>query len=233
MSIISERLKEVQENIQKACGRSGRKPEEVKLLAVSKTKPVADIAEAYEAGQRLFGENKVQELCEKKLVLPEDIEWHLIGHLQRNKVRQVFDKTPLIHSVDSLRLARQISEEYLKRAEKGGAEPVNVLLEVNVAREESKFGFFSEELKEAVEEIAGLPGLCVRGLMTSAPYVEIAEENRKYFRKLFQLSVDIARENIDNIHMCELSMGMSGDYEVAVEEGSTIVRVGTGIFGTR
>ena len=232
--LISSRLQEVRERIEKACARSGRDPSEVKLLAVSKTKPAEDITAAYLAGQRLFGENKVQELCAKQPLLPDDIEWHMIGHLQRNKVRQLLGKTVLIHSVDSLRLARQISEESMRRTEEGkSASPVNILLEVNVAREESKFGFFVEELPAAVEEIASLQGICVRGLMTSAPYVEIAEENRKIFRKLVQLSVDIARKNIDNIVSCELSMGMSGDYEVAVEEGATIVRVGTGIFGSR
>ena len=231
---VAARLLQVQERIRKACERAGRRPEEVKLIAVSKTKPADMVEEAYSAGQRAFGENKVQEMCEKSLLLPEDIEWHMIGHLQRNKVKTVLEKAVLIHSVDSLRLARQISGDMQKKYPDSCLQrPARILLEVNVAREESKFGFFCEELPAAVEELAGMPGILVEGLMTSAPYVEIAEENRKFFRKLVQLSVDIAGKNIDNIRMNELSMGMSGDYEVAVEEGATMVRVGTGIFGER
>ena len=231
---VRENLEKVRERIDRACARAGRDPKEVKLVAVSKTKPVSLVEEAYAAGQRVFGENKVQELCEKQVLLPEDVEWHMIGHLQRNKVKQVLGRAVLIHSVDSLRLAEQISSDMQKKfPESWQTDPARILLEVNVAREESKFGFLEEELEEAVEKIAKLPGIRVEGLMTSAPYVEIAEENRKYFRKLVQLSVDIAGKNIDNICMNTLSMGMSGDYEVAVEEGATMVRVGTGIFGSR
>ena len=231
---VRENLEKVRERIDRACARAGRDPKEVKLVAVSKTKPVSLVEEAYAAGQRVFGENKVQELCEKQVLLPEDVEWHMIGHLQRNKVKQVLGRAVLIHSVDSLRLAEQISSDMQKKfPESWQTDPARILLEVNVAREESKFGFLEEELEEAVEKIAKLPGIRVEGLMTSAPYVEIAEENRKYFRKLVQLSVDIASKNIDNICMNTLSMGMSGDYEVAVEEGATMVRVGTGIFGSR
>ena len=186
------------------------------------------IEEAYAAGQRDFGENKVQEICRKKELLPEDIRWHMIGHLQRNKVHQVVNKACLIHSVDSLRLAETISHEAEKKEIK-----VPVRVEVNVAQEESKFGVTTEETISLVEEIAKLPHIQVRGLMTIAPFVEDPEENRGIFRKLKQLSVDIAAKNINNVNMSVLSMGMTNDYEVAIEEGATMVRVGTGIFGER
>ncbi len=198
------------------------------MIAVSKTKPVDMLREAYEAGCRDFGENKVQEIMDKYEQLPSDIRWHMIGHLQRNKVKYIIDKVFLIHSVDSYRLACEISKEAVKR----GIE-VNILIEVNVAEEESKFGVYKDEAIELVEKIAVLPGICVKGLMTIAPYVENAEENRQYFVNLRQLSVDIMSKNIDNVSMGILSMGMTGDYMVALEEGATYVRVGTGIFGDR
>lgn len=226
--MVSENLKQVRENIEAACLRAGRDPGEVCLVAVSKTKPAELIREAIEAGQDTFGENKVQEMCDKMEVLPDHLKWHMIGHLQRNKVKYIAGKVELIHSVDSIRLAKQISDEAVKQKLQ-----IPVLLEVNVAREESKFGFFTEEVESACREISVLPGICVKGLMTSAPFVENAEDNRKYFKKLYELAVDIQRKNIDNISMKELSMGMTGDYIVAVEEGATIVRVGTGIFGSR
>ena len=226
--MLKENLEKVEENIQAACDRAGRKRDEVTLIAVSKTKPVEMLREVYDTGIRQFGENKVQEMCDKMEVLPDNIKWHMIGHLQRNKVKYIAGKVELIHSVDSIRLAKQISDE----AQKQSIE-ILVLLEVNVAREESKFGFFTEETEDACREISKMPGIRVKGLMTSAPFVENAEDNRKYFKKLYELAVDIQSKNIDNISMRELSMGMTGDYVVAVEEGATIVRVGTGIFGSR
>ena len=226
--MVNEKYLEVKANIEKSCARVGRKPEEVTLIAVSKTKPIELLREAYEAGARDFGENKVQEILEKGPQMPDDARFHMIGHLQRNKVRQVIGKAVLIHSVDSLRLARQIEEDAVKMGIL-----VPVLLEVNVAREESKFGFFTEEVEAAVREIASLSHISVKGLMTIAPFVENPEENRKVFKELFQLSVDIKSKNIDNVNMSVLSMGMTGDYEVAVEEGATMIRVGTGIFGVR
>ena len=226
--MVNEKYLEVKANIEKSCARVGRKPEEVTLIAVSKTKPIELLREAYEAGARDFGENKVQEILEKGPQMPDNARFHMIGHLQRNKVRQVIGKAVLIHSVDSLRLARQIEEDAAKMGIL-----VPVLLEVNVAREESKFGFFTEEVEAAVREIASLSHISVKGLMTIAPFVENPEENRKVFQELYQLSVDIKSKNIDNVTMGVLSMGMSGDYEVAVEEGATMVRVGTSIFGAR
>lgn len=226
--MIKENIKQVEKNIENACKRAERDVKEVTLIAVSKTKPVSMLEEAYESGCRHFGENKVQELVEKYEVLPKDIKWHMIGHLQRNKVKYIVDKVYLIHSVDSLRLAEEISKEAVKKNVN-----VNILVEVNVAQEESKFGTTTEAAIEFVKEISSLPNISIQGLMTIAPYVENAEENRQYFAKLRQLSVDIMQKNIDNVSMGVLSMGMTGDYQVAVEEGATYVRVGTGIFGER
>lgn len=226
--MIRENLVSVQKNIEKSCERAGRNAEDVRLIAVSKTKPVEALKEAYEAGCRDFGENKVQELTEKYEELPKDIRWHMIGHLQRNKVKYLIGKVYMIHSVDSVKLAEEISREAVKKNV-----TVPILVEVNVAGEESKFGTSVQEAEMLVREIAALPGISVRGLMTIAPYVEKAEDNRQYFVNLRQLSVDIKNKNIDNVCMDVLSMGMTGDYTVAVEEGATYVRVGTGIFGER
>lgn len=227
--MISENMRMVERQIETACAESGRQSGDVTLIAVSKTKPVEALQEAYAAGARDFGENKVQELLDKIPQLPKDIRWHMIGHLQRNKVKYIIDKVYLIHSVDSFRLASEISKEAVKRNL-----TVNIMIEVNVAGEESKFGVTVEETEQLVEEIAKLPGICIKGLMTIAPFVENSEENREYFSKLKSLSVDIMTKNIDNRIMGDdLSMGMTGDYKVAVEEGATYVRVGTGIFGER
>ena len=226
--MIRENLKTVQTEIQAACRRAGRDPDQVTLIAVSKTKPVSSLREAYDAGARDFGEHKVQELVDKQPQLPGDIRWHMIGHLQRNKVKYIIGKVALIHSVDSLRLAEEISRESLRK----GVE-TDILIEVNVAGEESKYGVSPLEAPQLVEKVAKLPGIHIKGLMTIAPYTEVAEKNRPYFDKLSQLSVDIAAKNIDNVSMNILSMGMTGDYSVALEEGATCVRVGTGIFGER
>ncbi|RGU95039.1 YggS family pyridoxal phosphate-dependent enzyme [Clostridium sp. AF15-17LB] len=226
--MLKENLEQVEARIEKACDRAGRDRGEVTLIAVSKTKPAETLREAYDLGVRVFGENKVQELVDKYEALPDDISWHMIGHLQRNKVKYVIDKAELIHSVDSLRLAETIEKEAKKHNI-----TANILIEVNVAREESKFGVMPEELDEIVEKIAGFPHLNVKGLMTIAPNVENPEENRAVFARLRKLSVDIASKNVDNMNMSILSMGMTNDYEIAIEEGATMVRVGTGIFGER
>lgn len=227
--MLEENLEEVEEKIAKACEHAGRAREEVTLIAVSKTKPIEMLQEIYDEGIRDFGENKVQELTEKYEVMPKDMKWHMIGHLQRNKVKYIVDKVTLIHSVDSLRLAETISRE----AEKKGV-TVPILIEVNIAGEETKFGLSSkEEVISLTEQIAALPNLSVKGLMTVAPPVKDPEENRPFFREIRQLSVDITNKNIDNVSMEILSMGMTNDYTVAIEEGATMVRVGTGIFGAR
>lgn len=226
--MIRENIELVQNNIDNICKSINRDSSQVTLIAVSKTKPVEMVQEAYETGIRDFGENKVQELCNKYEQMPKDIRWHMIGHLQRNKVKYVIDKAYLIHSVDSIRLAEEISKEALKKQL-----VVNILVEVNVAKEDSKFGTTLEESEYLIREIAKLPGIQIKGLMTIAPFVENAEDNRSYFTRLKQLSVDINKKNIDNVSMNILSMGMTGDYMVAIEEGATYVRVGTGIFGER
>ena len=226
--MLKENLEIVETNVKKACENAKRDRSEVTLIAVSKTKPVEMLEEIYDAGARDFGENKVQEMCDKIEVLPKDIKWHMIGHLQTNKVKYIVDKVALIHSVDSLHLANEIQKQAVKKEV-----VVPILIEVNIAEEESKFGIHKEETIQLVKEIAKLDHLQIKGLMTIAPYVENPEENRLYFREIKQLSVDINNQNIDNVSMNILSMGMTGDYMVAIEEGSTMVRVGTGIFGER
>lgn len=226
--MIQENIKLVEENIKKACEKVGRDVNEVTLIAVSKTKPYTAIEEALPTGVKDYGENKVQELCDKYEILPKDIKWHMIGHLQRNKVKYLVGKASLLHSVDSIRLAEQIEKEYAK-----ADEIANILIEVNMAQEESKFGITSEETEQLVREIAKFPHIRIKGLMTIAPYTDNPESNRVYFRNMKKLSVDIENKNIDNVSMSVLSMGMTGDYQVAVEEGATLVRVGTGIFGER
>lgn len=226
--MLKENLDHVEEEIRKACERSGRSREEVTLIAVSKTKPVSMLEEAYGLGVRVFGENKVQELVEKYDALPEDIEWHMIGHLQRNKIKYIIGKAALIHSVDSLRLAEAIDKEAAKQNT-----AARILIEVNVAREESKFGLMPEAVPEFVDKVSEFAHLKVEGLMTIAPFVENPEENRPIFAYLRKLSVDIAKKNAHNTNMSVLSMGMTNDYQVAVEEGATMVRVGTGILGER
>ena len=226
--MLRENLQEVEERIQEACRRAGRDRSEVTLVAVSKTKPVAILQEAYDLGVRVFGENKVQEIREKYEALPKNIEWHMIGHLQTNKVKYIVDKVRLIHSVDSLRLAEVIEKE----AEKHNR-VVDILLEVNVAEEESKFGLKMPEVIPMAEKVVQLPHIRLRGLMTIAPFVENPEKNRAIFANLHDLYVDIKEKNIDNGTVSILSMGMTNDYEVAIEEGATMVRVGTGIFGAR
>jgi pyridoxal phosphate enzyme (YggS family) len=219
---------EVLNEVNLSCEKVGRAKDDVTLIAVSKTKPASDIQTLYDYGVRDFGENKVQELTSKYEELPKDIRWHLIGHLQTNKVKYIVDKVYLIHSVDSVKLAMEIEKEAAKKDI-----IVNILVQVNVANEDTKFGLDNSEVTNTVEEIAKLPHIRIKGLMTIAPFVDDGEENRKYFNELKQLSVDIKAKNIDNVCMDMLSMGMSGDYTTAIEEGATHVRVGTSIFGVR
>ena len=226
--MLKENLANVEKNIEQACKNAGRSRDEVTLIAVSKTKPVEMLQEIYDENIRDFGENKVQELCSKMEQLPSDIRWHMIGHLQRNKVKYIVGKVELIHSVDTYRLAEEINIQAKKQNV-----IVPILFEVNIAHEESKFGISAEDAILLVEEISKLENIRIKGLMTIAPYVENPEDNRLYFRKIKQLSVDITNKNIDNVFMEILSMGMTGDYMVAIEEGATMVRVGTGIFGER
>lgn len=226
--MIQTKLNEVEKNILAACNKCGRNRDEITLIAVSKTKPVSLLEDAYHAGVRDFGENKVQEMCEKFEIMEKDIRWHMIGHLQTNKVKYLIGKTTLIHSVDSYKLACEIEKQAAKQDC-----IMDILIEVNIAEEESKFGLSEEEVIHLVKQVAQLPHVRIKGLMTVAPYVVDSEENRPFFRKIKQLSVDINNQNIDNVSMNILSMGMTGDYMVAIEEGATMVRVGTGIFGER
>ncbi|MCC8046166.1 MAG: YggS family pyridoxal phosphate-dependent enzyme [Clostridiales bacterium] len=226
--MLKENLQDVEERILKACARAGRSREEVRLVAVSKYKPVEMIREAYEEGVRDFGENHPQEIRDKYSSLPEDIRWHMIGHLQTNKIKYIIERACMVHSLDSLHLAEELSRAALKC---GRVMPV--LIEVNMAKEASKYGIMPEDAEDFVRQAARFEGIRVEGLMTIAPYTEQAENNRGYFRDMKKLFVDIQSKNIDNVNMCSLSMGMTGDFEVAIEEGATMVRVGTGIFGAR
>ena len=226
--MLEQNLQDVQSKIESACKRAGREPKEVTLIAVSKTKPEEMLQTIYDCGVRDFGENKVQELTRKIEALPNDIKWHMIGHLQTNKVKYIVGSVELIHSVDSIHLAKEISKQSVKKHVVS-----HILIEVNVAEEESKFGLKIDEVLSAIKEISKLPNLKIDGLMTIAPYVINPEDNRNFFRRIKQLAVDISEQNIDNVSMNILSMGMTGDYEVAIEEGATIVRVGTGIFGEK
>ena len=229
---IRQNLVEVEEKITNAVEKAGRKRSEVKLIAVSKNNTVDVLESAYRCGVRVFGENRVQELVEKMDYFEakgiKDIEWHLIGHLQTNKVKYVIGRIAMIHSVESEKLAAAIDSE---SAKKGVV--TDILIEVNIGDEESKFGLVPEQVPDFVEKIASLKNIRVKGLMCVAPYTDDPEDNRKYFLKMKKLSVDIIEKNNDNSSVCELSMGMTGDYTVAIEEGATFVRVGTGIFGKR
>ena len=226
--MVKENLAYVEEQITKACEKAGRNRDEVTLIAVSKTKPVSLVDEVIDCGIREFGENKVQEIMDKYDAVKSPVNWHMIGHLQRNKVKYIVDKVCLIHSVDSYRLAEMIDQE----ASKKGVN-CDILIEVNIAKEDTKYGVMEEEVLPLVEQISKLPNIKIKGLMTIAPFVENSEKNRVHFRNLRNLYVDIKTKNIDNVDMKILSMGMTNDYVVAIEEGATMVRVGTGIFGQR
>lgn len=226
--MIKENLKYIEDEIKKVCEKENIDKNTCTLIAVSKTKPIELIKEAYDYGIRDFGENKVQEILEKYEQLPKDIRWHMIGHLQTNKVKMILDKVEYIHSIDSLKLASVIDKE----AKKKGI-VVKGFLELNIVGEETKFGFSVEELNSIVEELAIFCNLRIIGLMIVAPFVDKAEKNREIFKKMKKIAVDINAKKIHNVEISELSMGMSGDYLVAIEEGSTFVRVGSSIFGER
>lgn len=225
---LERNYRQVQEKVAEAAIRSGRAPEDVLLLPVTKTQSVETLEMAYRLGMRVCGENRVQEILQKKPVLPGDLVFHLIGHLQKNKVRQILGQVELIHSVDSFELAEVIEKEAVKK----GLE-ADVLVEINAGEEASKFGISLAQTEALVRQIATLPHVHVKGLMTVAPYVADPEENRKVFQDMHHIYVDIQDKNIDNVSMSVLSMGMTNDYEVAISEGANLVRVGTGIFGAR
>lgn len=224
---IADNLKEIEQKITVAAEKSGRKRDDVLLLAVSKTVEVPRIKEAVQLGLINLGENKPQEINRKYFEI-DNVKWHQIGHLQTNKVKYIIDKVCLIHSLDSLKLA----EEIQKRAEAKNI-TMDVLIEINIAGEEAKHGVPIEDAEKLVLETAKFKNIRVKGLMTVAPFVENPEENRKYFKEMYKLFVDIRAKNYDNVNMAYLSMGMTNDYEIAIEEGANIVRIGTGLFGAR
>ncbi|MDD4169116.1 MAG: YggS family pyridoxal phosphate-dependent enzyme [Desulfotomaculaceae bacterium] len=225
--IFLRNLNRVQERINNAARRAGRLPEEIKLIAVTKTVPPETIKEALNCGVNRFGENRVQELILKYPELPPGTEWHLIGHLQTNKVKKIIGKVALIHSLDRWSLAEEISRVAIKNDI-----VARVLVQVNVAGENTKHGLSLLEAEDFVSSVVPLPGLEVQGLMTIAPWTENPEEVRPVFRQLRELAVRIKASKI-GAHMEYLSMGMSGDFEVAVEEGANILRIGTALFGKR
>lgn len=225
---IDDNINSIRDRIAAAALRAGRRPEEVRLVAVSKTQSAAAVSEAVRAGQRLFGENYVQEFTAKVADVAEPVEWHFIGSLQSNKVKHLVNLVSLIHSVDRLSLAEEINRQWGKVGK-----ICEVLLEVNIAGEVSKGGAACDNLLELVHAAARLPHLRIRGLMTMPPFFDDPERARPYFRQLRLLAETVARQEIPGVEMQELSMGMSGDFESAIEEGATLVRIGTALFGKR
>jgi pyridoxal phosphate enzyme (YggS family) len=225
---IKENILKVEENISNALKRSGREKENVKLIAVTKTIDIDRINEAIGAGAKDIGENKVQELEEKYDIIGNTANYHMIGHLQTNKVRNIIGKTSLIHSLDRMSLAKE-----LDKRSRGNDIITEVLIQVNVAEEESKYGFKVKEVLPFIEEILAFENIKVRGLMTMAPFTKDEVVLRNVFRRLFSLKEDILNRNYENLTMDYLSMGMTNDYEIAIEEGSNMIRVGSGIFGSR
>lgn len=229
MSSVKENLDIVREKIKNSCNVSNRKIDEVTLLAVTKTVDVDKVLEAIENGVTDVGENKPQELARKYEVIGDKVNWHLIGSLQTNKVKYIIDKVYMIHSLDRIALC----EEIQKRAEKID-KTINCLVQINISKEESKHGIYKEDAIDFIKEVANnYNNIKIKGLMTMAPFTENKDEVRKVFRGLKELAVEIDKLNINNVSMEYLSMGMSNDYEIAIEEGSNIVRVGTSIFGAR
>ena len=226
MALIAENLERVREQIAQAAAKAGRSADELELVAISKTHDAAKVREAIEAGQRLFGESRVQEARAKIPELPSNLRWHFVGHLQKNKIRHALPLFELTHSVDSLALAEDVN----RIAEEDGLHP-RVLLEVNVAGEGSKFGFQPDRLRAEMESLLALPRLSILGLMTIPPIAEEAEASRKYFVQLRELRARLQTEF--HVDLAQMSMGMTQDFAVAVEEGATLVRVGTAIFGER
>ena len=227
--MISDNIADVKSNIAEAARGVGRDPAEIRLIAVSKTVDARQIAEACDCGQNLFGENRVQEALEKiDLLKRKGIDWHLIGHLQKNKVKQIIGQFDLVHSIDSFSLAETVHQ---KSQERGLV--TAVLMQVNISGEESKYGLPPEELQDTLVRVSQLSGLQVKGLMTIPPMLTDPEASRKHFVRLRELRDQLAKQVIGNIQLDELSMGMSNDYKVAVQEGATLVRVGTAIFGDR
>ncbi len=229
MTGIANKLSMVQDCIQRACRKAGRNSSTVRLVAVSKLHPATMVSEALEAGQAIFGENYVQELVDKAAQLSCPVTWHMIGHLQSNKVKYLPGIVSMIHTVDRLSLAQEIDRQWYDKL----SAVCDILVQVNVSGEVTKSGTTATEAVELVRQIAKLPNVRVRGLMTMPPFFDDPELARPYFRELRLLAEQIDAAAIPGVEMTELSMGMSGDFEVAIEEGATLVRVGTAIFGER
>ncbi len=225
---IKNNLENIFDRVGAAAEKSGRTMEDIRVIAVTKTVEVDRIKNVYEYGLRDMGENRVQELTEKYDKLPPDCKWHLIGHLQTNKVKYIIDKIEMIHSVDSIELAKEINSRAAKCQRK-----IDILLQVNVSGEDTKFGISPNDVDEYVGIISQMENISLKGLMTIAPFNQDPQVIRPVFRNLYNIYIDIKRKNIDNVNMDYLSMGMSNDFEVAIEEGANIVRIGTGIFGKR
>ena len=225
---ISSNLQDIQGRIRSIALAGGRGSESVRLVAVSKTRPAGDVIQAYQAGQIVFGENYVQELVEKAAEVPEAVEWHFIGHLQSNKVRQIAGLVSMIHSVDRFSLAEEISRQWGKLGRY-----CDILVQVNLSGEATKSGTTEVGALQLVRAISILPHVRIRGLMTIPAFFDDPEAARPYFAELMRLSQRIEAEGIPGVEMQELSMGMSGDFEAAIQEGATLVRVGTSIFGAR
>lgn len=228
MNYIKDNIAEIFQRVEAAACKTGRNLDDIHIIAVTKTVDEDRIVEAINCGLKNLGENRVQELCDKYEKIDKPCSWHLIGHLQTNKVKYIIDKVEMIHSVDRLDLAQEIQ----KRAERAGR-VMEVLVQVNIAKEESKFGLEKEKVMGFLRQVCKFPNIRVRGLMTIAPFSLNPEDVRWVFTELRKLYIDISRENIDNIYMDYLSMGMSNDFEAAIEEGSNMVRIGTAIFCKR
>lgn len=225
---ICERIEEVKQKIEESAKKSGRIPEDITLIAVTKTVDVPSVLTALDCGIRAVGENRVQELCRKRQAVCRPAQWHLIGHLQTNKIRQVLPEVDMIHSVDSTRLLEALEKEALAQER-----CVNILLQVNVSGEQSKFGLAPHEILKVAEVASTKKNIQLCGLMTVPPPVQKPDENKPYFSKLRELAFAVEKERFDHVRMDVLSMGMSGDYTAAIEEGATMVRIGTSIFGER
>lgn len=225
---IAENLLYIKERIDKACSKSGRSTDDVKLIAVTKTIGVERIKEAISCGIKRFGENKVQEIVDKYPQIDSNVEWHMIGHLQTNKVKYITDKVSMIHSVDSIKLAEEINKRF-----KNSGRIIDILVEINIGMEESKHGIDPNYVLEFIREVSNYDSIKVCGLMTVAPAVDDTDKARPYFRRMKEIFDYVKSNSIYNVDMKYLSMGMTGDYEVAIEEGANIVRIGSGIFGPR
>lgn len=226
-SYLKDNLDEIQKNIKEACDRSGRSVDDVTLVAVTKTVEADVMNASIELGVQIVGENRVQEI-RRKFDDVKPVSWHQIGHLQTNKVKYIADKVDMIHSVDSIRLAKEISDKALKHER-----VIDILIQVNVAEEEQKFGINEGQLPSVLEEVSKMPSIRVKGLMLIAPFADDPETVRPIFRRMKEIFDSTKNNNYDNVEMQYLSMGMSGDYVVAIEEGANMVRIGSGIFGAR